>query len=483
MPVGTAGTLPLIPGNQAWWQRFEQRWLHRLQWLAIAALLLPMAAYAALRLDADLLGDVRVRGLPIERGEAGVATLHDYANRWSKEQLAIHAGPYVANYARDQLGACLPTQRLSARLRSLGQTGLPSADLASLWASYTGGIDLAFTPSIDQTMLVARLSELRGRLERAPVPGMIMANGQALPGIPGVTLDLMQAIDQVEHALRNDMLEVALPIRNVPPPVPLVFGNDAAGRFGMVMMTYQTSYRSAGAAAGRAHNIETAVARLDGTVIEPGGDLSFNGIVGERSYRLGFASAKEIADKRIVNGVGGGVCQVAATLHAAAFLAGFDMPEYNPHSRPARYIPLGLDTMVAWPSQDLRIANPYPFAVRVRAQAQDGVLRMSLEGSGKPYLVEWNTQILQRIKPGTQELLDKTLAAGVSEQIQEPIDGLNVRRVRTIYRPTGAQREESMLRYPPNDRIIAIGSRSSRTLDQLASTRTRNASRLDTEDF
>jgi hypothetical protein len=55
--------------------------------------------------------------------------------------------------------------------------------------------------------------------------------------------------------------------------------------------------------------------------------------------------------------------------------------------------------------------------------------------------------------------------------------------VRTIYRPTGAQREENVLRYPPNDRIIAIGSRSSRTLDQLASTRTRNASRLDTEDF
>jgi hypothetical protein len=139
--------------------------------------------------------------------------------------------------------------------------------------------------------------------------------------------------------------------------------------------------------------------------------------------------------------------------------------------------------MVAWPSQDLRIANPYPFAVRVRARAQDGVLRMSLEGSGKPYLVEWNTQILQHIKPGTQELLDKTLAAGTSEQIQEPIDGLNVRRVRTIYRPIGARREESMLRYPPNDRIIAIGSRSSRMLDQLASTRTRNASRLDTEDF
>jgi vancomycin resistance protein YoaR len=471
-----------MPGNQAWRRRLEQRWLHGLQWLAIAALLLPMLAYAALRVDADLLGDVRVRGIPVQRGEAGVAAVLDYAERWSKEELTIHAGVYEARYGRNQLGAFLPTQRLSARLRNLGQTGLPAADLASLWASYTGGIDLAFSPSIDQTMLNARLSELRERLERAPMPGMIMAGGHALPGIPGVTLDLVQAIDQVERALRNDQLEVSLAIRTVPPPESVVFGNET-GRFAYTMTTYETTYRSGGTSAGRAHNIEIAVARLDGVVIEPGGDLSFNAVVGERSYQRGFASAKEIAAKRIVDGVGGGVCQVAATLHAAAFLAGFDLPEYRPHSRPAHYIPLGLDTMVAWPSQDLRLANPYPFAVRVRAQARDGTLRISLDGSGKPHLVEWNTQILMRIKPGTQEIVDRGLAAGEREQVQEAIDGLNVRRVRTVYLPTGARREECMLRYPPNDRIIAVGSESSRKLGSLAARNTRTVSLRAFDDF
>jgi vancomycin resistance protein YoaR len=136
--------------------------------------------------------------------------------------------------------------------------------------------------------------------------------------------------------------------------------------------------------------------------------------------------------------------------------------------------------MVAWPSQDMRIANPYPFPVRVRAKAQDGVLRISLDGAGKAYLVEWSTQIVQRIKPGTQELPDRSLGPGEREVIQQPIDGLNVRRLRTIYLPTGVRKEDVVLRYPPNDRIVAVGSSNG---DEVASSRVRNESRYEGEDF
>ncbi|HEY2733527.1 MAG TPA: VanW family protein, partial [Polyangiales bacterium] len=454
--------------------------LHWLQWIAIVVLGLPMVAYLAMQMGFDLLGDVRVRGIPIARGEAGVAALRLYADHWGEEIVTIHAGPYVARFRRNQLGTTLPIDRLSRRLMTLGKTGFPTSDLAALFSSYSGGIDFALSPTVDQTALVTRLAELRSRLERRPVPGMIMNDGRALPGIPGVTLDLVDAVEHVERALRNEQIDATLAIRSVPPPLPVVFGQEGDERYGVEMISFETTYRTGGAATGRAHNIETAVARLDGTMIPPSGELSFNGVVGERSYARGFAGAKEIASKRIVDGVGGGVCQVAATLHAAAFLAGFDLPEYRPHSRPAHYIALGLDTMVAWPSQDMRIANPYPFPVRVRAKAQDGVLRISLDGAGKAYLVEWSTQIVQRIKPGTQELPDRSLGPGEREVIQQPIDGLNVRRLRTIYLPTGVRKEDVVLRYPPNDRIVAVGSSNG---DEVASSRVRNESRYEGEDF
>jgi vancomycin resistance protein YoaR len=426
-------------------------------------MLLPMVAYAALQARENLFGKVRVRGYLVERGEAGVASLRAYSEQWPLQELTVRVGPYAVVHTRSELGASMPSERACARVLSLGFTGLSGIDLSSLWSFDDGPVELALSPVIVRSTLVFRLAELRRRVERLPVPGAIMDDGHVLAGIPGFSIDFAHAIDAVERALGSDQSEVELIGRSIPPPEPVRYGADRAVSFAYNMVTFETKYRTGGPFAGRAHNVEMAAGHLEGAVIGPGGELSFNAVVGERSYARGFAGAKEIAARRIVDGVGGGVCQVAATLHAAAFLGGFELPDYQPHSRPAHYIELGLDTMVSWPAQDMRIANPYPFPVRVHAQARDGTLRIALEGSDKPYFVEWNTRILARVKPGTQEVLDDMLPAGESEVVQQAIDGLTVRRVRTIYLPSGPRREESMLKYPPNDRIIAIGTNTSRS--------------------
>ncbi|HEX4355612.1 MAG TPA: hypothetical protein VHZ95_21950, partial [Polyangiales bacterium] len=249
-----------------WRRGFDQQGLHWLQWIAVGALALPLLAYFAMQMGADLLGDVRVRGVPIARGEAGVAALRMDAEHWGEAIVTIHAGPYIARFRRNQLGASLPIDRLSRRLLTLGKTGFPTTDLAALVSSYGGGIDFALKPTVDQTALVTRLAELRTRLERRPVPGMIMNDGRALPGIPGVTLDLVDAVEHVERALRNEQIEATLAIRSVPPPSPVVFGQEGGERYGIEMISFETTYRTGGSASGRAHNIETAAARLDGTM-------------------------------------------------------------------------------------------------------------------------------------------------------------------------------------------------------------------------
>jgi vancomycin resistance protein YoaR len=451
------------------------------RWSTLAYLLLPLAAYAALHTRANLVGKVRVRGYMVERGAPGVTALRAYSQEWPRQYLTVRAGPYAMRYTRAELGASMPTERVCARILGLDRVAWTELDLASLWRADSRGLELQLSPVIAQTTLVAQMSELRRRVEHMPVPGMIMGDGNVLPGIPGFTLDLVDAVETVARALNSDQLEVELNGRSVAPPAPERYGSESVARFAYKMVTFETKYRTAGPAAGRAHNVEMAAAHLESVVIPPRGELSFNAVVGERSYARGFSNAKEIAARRIVDGVGGGVCQVAATLHAAAFLGGFDLPEYQPHSRPAHYIDFGLDTMVSWPAQDMRIANPYPFPVRVRASARDGVLRITLEGSGKAHFVDWNTRILARVRAGTQELIDDTLAADESEVIQEAIDGLTVRRVRTVYLPTGPRREESILKYPPNDRIVAVGSRSAHARSKLASSE--RISRLVLDDF
>lgn len=422
--------------------------------LAFACVLLVIAVFRS----AELFGEIRVGGVAMPRGAEGVTALKRHAEQWAQQRVNIHVGPYVARLTRAQLGAQLPIDGVSERLRVLGKTGNPLTDFSAFLSSRTGGIELALRPSIDEDVLSERVQAVRKNLERPPVSGMTLADGRTLPGIPGISINSVNATDKLTQQLIAGAIDLRLDATSIPPPRARTYVNDDPRNFGQTMIEVETTYRVGGAAAGRAHNIDLAAAAIDGAVLQPGGELSFNDRVGERSHARGFATAKELANRRVVDGVGGGVCQVAATLHAAAFLSGLSLTDYKPHSRPVQYIDLGLDTMVTWPAQDMRIANSYPFAIRIRMQtSRDGVLRVRLEGSGKAHPVEWNTTIVQRSKPGVQEISDDSLRSGERVMVQSPIDGLLVRRVRTVFLPSGPRSEESMLRYPPTDRIVAVG--------------------------
>ena len=191
--------------------------------------------------------------------------------------------------------------------------------------------------------------------------------------------------------------------------------------------------------------------------LAPGGELSFNQRVGERTFARGFRPAKELANRRLVDGIGGGVCQVAGTLHAAAFLAGFEIPVHQPHSRPVSYIPMGLDTMVSWPNRDLRIRNPYPFPIRITAETDGQSVRVALYGAGKPHPVDWDKAVVERVPGGMQEVTDPALAPGESQLVQRASDGLLIERTRTVYLPTGPAEQVRKLRYPPTPQITALG--------------------------
>ena len=424
------------------------------------ALAAPAMLGVVLESGANMFGTIDVGGVVVSRDAAGASKLKQHAALWAKAPVTIHVGPYVARSTRGGLGAQLPVASMQSRLLGLGHSGNVLRDIGDFWSARDGGLKLAWRVEVAHDVLSECVREVRSKLERPPLPAVVLADGSTVPGRPGLTLNLMRAVDQATQGLRAGATEITIDTHSVAPldPVRYVKGEQLPGQFGELLAQFETKYRTGGDAAGRARNIEIAAHALDGTVLEPGGELSFNESVGERSYERGFETAKELSNRRVVDGVGGGVCQVAATLHAAAFLAGFALPEYRPHSRPARYIEVGLDTMVAWPTQDLRIANAYPFPVRVRASAQDGVLQVQLQGAGKAHPVEWSKQILERITPGTQRIDDPSLASGYTQVVQEAIDGLVVRRRRTIYYPTGPSVEEVTLRYPPNDRIIAVGT-------------------------
>lgn len=248
---------------------------------------------------------------------------------------------------------------------------------------------------------------------------------------------------------------VAAPAPQAPDPMAA-----EAPSFDVELASYETRYKTRGRYRGRAHNVELAATKVDGTIIPAHSVFSFNDTVGERTRRAGFRLAPVINDGQITDGMGGGVCQIASTIFAASLYGGLDPIEQRPHSRPSTYIELALDATVVYPLVDLKISNPYDFPVMIRASAERGQVHVSLLGRERIREVEVVREVLSRAGFPTRTIEDATLPAGSSVTDQEGIRGARVRRVRIVREAAGSVEHEETVSYPPTERIVRVGTGS-----------------------
>lgn len=235
-------------------------------------------------------------------------------------------------------------------------------------------------------------------------------------------------------------------------PVGIVQGIDP---FAHVIGEHTTEYAVDRAHVGRAHNVALAASLLDGAVIEPGAILSFNERVGERTVEAGFAVAPELHDGHVHEGIGGGVCQVATTLHIAALESGLEIVEHRVHSVPSQYADPGLDATVYYGRIDFRVRNPYPFPLRVRASSSaEGTLSVRIEAGAPVAASTIETRTIRALERTEQTIEDATLASGERVIEERGRDGMVV-RVRAS-REDGT-RTERTLRYSSSPRIVRVG--------------------------
>ena len=187
--------------------------------------------------------------------------------------------------------------------------------------------------------------------------------------------------------------------------------------------TYSTSSEE------RKSNIAKAVKSINNTLVDVGGEFSFNRTVGPRTENRGYKSAKIIVNGKFTDGVGGGVCQVSTTLYNAVLLAGLKVIEYHPHSLPVNYVAPSFDAMVNSGSADLRFINDTHNPLILLASADGNVIKIKVLGEPmkEKYLRE--SQITEYIEPLDAEIIfdDKNeypdLFEGERKIIQYPKQG------------------------------------------------------------
>jgi hypothetical protein len=181
-------------------------------------------------------------------------------------------------------------------------------------------------------------------------------------------------------------------------------------------------------------------------------------VVGPRDEAHGYRVAKVIADGELVDGIGGGTCQIAGTLHGAALFAGLEIVQRTPHTRPSGYIKMGLDAAVAYPHVTLKLRNPFSYPVVLRETVTGGTVRAEVLGPKRVRLVTFIRKIDEVIPFGERVVQDDRLPKGVRVVTQRGIPGFKVRRYRVVREGANAVREKTVDSYPPTQQIVHVGT-------------------------
>ena len=127
-------------------------------------------------------------------------------------------------------------------------------------------------------------------------------------------------------------------------------------------------------------NVKLAAQAINGTIVQPGEEFSFNKVVGPRTAEKGYQEAAAYSGGEVVQEPGGGVCQVSSTMYRVAFQSGMQITYRRSHTFEPNYVTPGQDAAISWDIPDFRFINTSKAAIGIRANYSNRKMTVSFYG-------------------------------------------------------------------------------------------------------
>ena len=401
--------------------------------------------------------EVRLLGQPLALGddapERALKRVRGYvAGQFSLELPNGKKRPIRFN----RLGAKIDKVRLAQLVRD-ARDGTSPLRRAHRQRSEPGALVLPVPVVMDAEAVLPELLRLKDSLDRVAHDARLdLEKRKLVPEILGQLLDVDATLLQIESALeRGDRTARIVFEPQKPKRLASQLGNV---EFDEVLGSFETRYNRASRYAARTYNLRQAASKFDGYVLLPNEIFDFNEIVGPRDEANGYKVAPVIAEGEVVDGIGGGTCQISGTLHGAAFFAGLEIVERYPHTRPSSYIKMGLDATVVYPTINFRIKNNLAVPIVLHQTVKNGVVRAEILGPKRTRTVTLIRRITHAIPYEEVERQDKDLPHGMRILSQRGMSGFKLHRYRIVRDGAHAVRERWNDVYPPTTQIIRVGT-------------------------
>lgn len=275
--------------------------------------------------------------------------------------------------------------------------------------------------------------------------------------VQGIDFDLEAAKILLQE--QKEEYEIELTITN-PSITVKQFGTEA---FPNLLGTCSTKYDAGNT--NRTTNLRLAAGKIDGVVLLPGETFSYNKTVGERTIAAGYKDAKIYSNGQVIDGLGGGICQISSTLYDAVVFANLKVTVRRNHQFVTSYLPAGKDATVVWGSQDFQFVNTRANPIKIVASVSGGTATISIYGlkEENEYDISIQTKTTATIPYTTKYIEDSSLPAGQEKVIQNGANGRKVEAYK-IMKQDGKVVSTTILSkdtYNAMQRIVKVGTKSS----------------------
>lgn len=277
------------------------------------------------------------------------------------------------------------------------------------------------------------------------------------PHIDGV--DFAITMEEAKQMLLEEKTEYTIPLKITKPNITTdKIGSEA---FPDLLATFSTQYDASNKA--RTTNLSLAAGKIDGTVIMPGETFSYNKVVGERTIAAGYKEAKVYENGKVVDGLGGGICQISSTLYNTVVLANLEIVSRRNHQFTTSYVAAGRDATVVYGSTDFKFKNTRNYPVKLKCSVKNGIAKIDLFGIKEEveYQIKIQPSTLEVLEPKTTYQEDPTLESGKEQVVQKGSKGYKTVTYKITYLNGKVVKKEILSRdtYNPMERIIKKGTK------------------------
>lgn len=190
-------------------------------------------------------------------------------------------------------------------------------------------------------------------------------------------LDFKVSIEEANNILGDQTAdEYTIPLKVLYPNVTTnMIGSEA---FPDLLSNFSTKYSVR--ATARTTNLKLAASKINGTVLMPGETFSYNKVVGARTIAAGYKEAPIYVSGEVVDGLGGGICQITSTLYNAVVYANLDIVERTNHQFVPSYVTASRDATVVYGSLDFKFKNNRNYPIKINCSVSGGIANFQIFG-------------------------------------------------------------------------------------------------------